>query len=55
MSEQAYLDRMQDLIDAYALDQVTREEFIRRVSDLNGDWYDAVIEAQLVDEQRAAS
>lgn len=44
------LERMQQLIDAYILDEITREEFVRRTADLNGDWHDAMAMARLLEE-----
>lgn len=39
--ERAYFDRIDDAIDAYTGDQITREEFIRRLNDINIDHYEA--------------
>jgi hypothetical protein len=39
--EAAYFDRIDDAIDAYACDQITREEFVKRLKEINIDHYEA--------------
>lgn len=39
--EAAYFDMIDDAIDAYATDQISREEFIKRLRDINKDDYEA--------------
>lgn len=49
--EAAYFDRIDDAIDAYAGDHISREEFIKRLRDINIDHYEAQWRA---DQIRAA-
>jgi hypothetical protein len=39
--ERAYFDRQADLIDAYSLKMITRDEFIRGLNEMNLDYYEA--------------
>jgi hypothetical protein len=52
--EAAYFDRIDDAIDAYACDQITREEFIKRLREINIDHFEAQWRADQIKPQQAA-
>ena len=52
-TERAYFDRIDDAIDAYACDQISRQEFIRRLHDINIDHYEAQWRADQIKPQAA--
>jgi hypothetical protein len=41
-------DQMRDLMDAYAMHDISRDEFIRRMADILGDWKAAHAEARMI-------
>ena len=41
-------DRMRDLMDAYAMHDISRDEFIRRMAEMLGDWKAAHTEARMI-------
>ena len=48
MADKMLNDRILDLMDAYALHEISRDEFVRRMTDILGDWHDAHTEARMI-------
>ena len=51
--EQGFFDRQRDIIDAYALGDITREEFLREIKNINVDYYEASWMADQIKQQAA--
>jgi hypothetical protein len=49
--DKMFNDRFWDIADAFLLDDINKDEFVRRMADLLGDWHDAHTHARMLKPQ----